>query len=337
MCSTSCYLFNVPFDSTSCCFIELHLVVIQILNWYPFFFFSFLFFCTGYGGISIKTHTRIAALVYALFGIPLVLLYLSVMGDGLSTIMRCLFRRLRTCGTKRNRSESTSSQSSGNNSNSSSTTGIGTINGRTDNGSISDKSFHNASMVAPSLKAAKLSKPNQNYDNNYSNQMYNYTYYQHSNGVPISISVMILICYITLGAALFHRIQTWNVLESLYFCFTSLGTIGFGELEPKGNIAQYAASAYILIGMAIVAMCFNLIRTEILMWLRRFDGERSEEKSHASTVSGPGNGRNVGASMSQNSFAHLMPHHNHLMHQMPSGAGPIEDVALVTVAVAPKS
>lgn len=301
------------------------------------FFFS-LFSFSGYGGISIKTHTRIAALLYALFGIPLVLLYLSVMGNGLSTIMRCMFRRLRTCGTKRNRSESTSSQSSGNNSNSSSSTGIGTINGRTDNGSIIDKSFHNASLVASNLKASKLSKANQNYDNNYGNQLYNYSYYRHSNGVPVSISVMILICYITLGAALFHRIQTWNVLESLYFCFTSLGTIGFGELEPKGNIAQYAASAYILIGLAVVAMCFNLIRTEISMWLRRCEGEQnSDEKSHASTISGPGNGRNVGAGISQNSFAHLMPHHNHMMHQLPSSGAPIEDVALVTVSVAPKS
>lgn len=291
----------------------------------------------GYGGISIKTHTRIAALLYALFGIPLVLLYLSVMGDGLSTIMRCLFRRLRTCGSKSSRSDNTSSQSSGNNSNSSSSTGIGAINGRTDNASIIDKSFHNASMVASTLNTGKLSKANQKYDNNYSNQMYNYSYYRHSNGVPVSISIMILICYITLGAALFHRIQTWNVLESLYFCFTSLGTIGFGELEPKGNVAQYAASAYILIGMAVVAMCFNLIRTEMSMWLRRFSGEDNDEKSHASTISGPGNGRNVGAGISQNSFAHLMPHHNHLMHQLTGSGGPIEDVALVTVAVTPKS
>lgn len=261
------------------------------------------------------------------------------MGDGLSTIMRCLFRRLRTCGTKRSRSESTSSQSSGNNSNSSSTTGIGTINGRTDNGAIMDKSFHNASMMvaASSLKAGKLSKANQSYDNNFSNQTYNYNYYRHSNGVPISISIMILICYVTLGAALFHRIQTWNVLESIYFCFTSLVTVGFGELEPKGSIAQYAASAYILIGLSVVAMCFNLIRMEINSWLRRFDGERVDEKSHASTISGPGNGRNVGTGLAPNNYAHLMPHHNHLMHQLPPSGGPIEDVALVTVAVAPKS
>lgn len=93
----------------------------------------------------------------------------------------------------------------------------------------------------------------------------------HSQSVvPISICIMILICYITLGAVLFHKLQPWGVLESLYFCFTSLGTIGFGDLMPKGTVAQYAASAYIIIGMAVVAMCFSLIQTELIIWLKKF-------------------------------------------------------------------
>lgn len=81
---------------------------------------------------------------------------------------------------------------------------------------------------------------------------------------------MILICYITLGAVLFHKIQQWGVLESLYFCFTSLGTIGFGDLQPQGQVAQYVASGYILFGMAVVAMCFSFIQTELVVWLRKF-------------------------------------------------------------------
>lgn len=69
---------------------------------------------------------------------------------------------------------------------------------------------------------------------------------------------------------MFHELQQWGVLESLYFCFTSLSTIGFGDLHPKNEVGLYAASAYILIGMAIVAMCFSLIQTELIIWLRKF-------------------------------------------------------------------
>lgn len=282
------------------------------------------------------------------------------MGDALSTSMRCIFRKLRTCGSNGNRSDSSNSgTNSGTNSNSSSTTGIGTINGRPDSGSVIDKSYHNQSIISASnLNSSKLMKSNPNYDpNGYQSnqpqqhqqqQFYNNSnqYYQYTNGVPISICIMILICYITLGAALFHRLQNWNALECIYFCFTSLGTIGFGELEPKGNIAQYTASVYILIGMAIGAMCFNLIQSEILHWLQRIDANRTnqqtDEKSIAATISGPGNGTNINAGLSQAGFAHLMSHgpsshHNHMFNQLPSGGPQMEDVALVTVAVAPKS
>lgn len=93
---------------------------------------------------------------------------------------------------------------------------------------------------------------------------------QKQSAVPISICIMILICYITSGAALFHELQKWGVLESLYFCFTALSTIGFGDLQPKDDVGMYAASAYIIVGMAIVAMCFSLIQTELIIWLRKF-------------------------------------------------------------------
>lgn len=154
------------------------------------------------------------------------------MGDGLSSAMRCVFRKIRTS------SDNSKTIPSENGSN---------------GGSVNNEKRppHNFHMKLNSVNGSSYSS-------------------YHSPSVPISICVMILICYITLGAVLFHKVQPWGVLESLYFCFTSLGTIGFGDLSPKGSIAQYAASAYILIGMAVVAMCFSLIQTELILWLRKF-------------------------------------------------------------------
>lgn len=348
---------------------------------------SFFYSQIGYGGIAARTQWgRIAALLYALFGIPIVLLYLSTMGECLSTIMRCLFRRLRTCGSGR-RSASSSNSSSGTNSSSNSTTGIssgnvgvGGVSGRHENGMIVDKrmgdqaTFHGMPNVI--TKSVKLSEANQKYLSIYggvggggnggsaggsgngggitSQQLY--YYHRHSGSVPISICIMIIICYMTLGAVLFHRIQNWSVLESLYFCFTSLGTIGFGDISPKGNVAQYAASAYILIGMAVVAMCFSLIQSELVLWLRKFGVQDQQQSSSGNGgVGGSGgagvggvgmggaanatsNGSGANGSNTNGAYNHLMhpSHHNHLMHQLPASSA-VEDVALVTVAVTPKS
>ncbi|XP_041767821.1 uncharacterized protein LOC121591420 [Anopheles merus] len=220
-----------------------------------------------FSGISPRTQWgRVAALIYALFGIPIILLYLSAIGEGLSSGMRCLFRRLRP-----NRSPSGSTKNS-NSSNSS----VGSV----------SVPMSSKATVAELQKRSQQQSYHQSWNHGGTTIHDPCAYALNAHGlrggmatnskmhsqsvVPISICIMILICYITLGAVLFHKLQPWGVLESLYFCFTSLGTIGFGDLMPKGTVAQYAASAYIIIGMAVVAMCFSLIQTELIIWLKKF-------------------------------------------------------------------
>lgn len=80
-----------------------------------------------------------------------------------------------------------------------------------------------------------------------------------------------ILAYICSGALLFHRLENWSLLEGSYFCFTSLGTIGFGDLIPGQNaeeISLCACSAYILTGMALVAMCFSLVQDQVISLFR---------------------------------------------------------------------
>lgn len=243
------------------------------------------------------------------------------MGEGLSSVMRFLFRKLRSCGRVRKSGGSSTSNSSNTSTNSSTGSVVGIKMTATENG-LMEKRSQNYNGNGGGSKGKYLSA-NQRYGGY--NPHYQQSQHQHSPSVPISICVMILICYVTMGAVLFNRIQSWGVLESLYFCFTSLGTIGFGDLLPKGNIAQYAASAYILIGMAVVAMCFSLIQTELIMWLRKFGVQ--DQQTHPSSSSAPA------------SYNHMIhsKHNSHMMHQLPPPSTAPEDVALVTVSVTPKS
>ncbi|XP_045466129.1 TWiK family of potassium channels protein 7-like [Harmonia axyridis] len=180
---------------------------------------SFLYSLTlittiGYGPVSPKTSWgKLVTILYALVGIPLMLLYLSTTGDVLAKSFRRLYGKI--CG--RN---------------------------------LRKLPCSCADMVR----------------------------------VPVTLCVVILLTYICSGAILFSRLEDWSLLEGSYFCFVSLGTIGFGDLLPGKNteeISLCACSAYILTGLALVAMCFSLVQDEVIT-LFRFIGASCTRTSAAS-------------------------------------------------------
>ncbi|CAD6992336.1 unnamed protein product [Ceratitis capitata] len=84
-----------------------------------------------------------------------------------------------------------------------------------------------------------------------------------------------LICVVTTlssltiagGAAAFSRYEGWSYFDSVYYCFITLTTIGFGDMvalqkdNALNNKPQYVMFAliFILFGLAIVAASLNLL------------------------------------------------------------------------------
>ncbi|KAJ8681071.1 hypothetical protein QAD02_016858 [Eretmocerus hayati] len=91
---------------------------------------------------------------------------------------------------------------------------------------------------------------------------------------PISICLGAMICYIVAGAFTLHKLEGWTFIDASYFCFMSLSTIGFGDMVPGSypsqsapearNITVWFCSCYIMSGMALTAMCFNILHDEIV-------------------------------------------------------------------------
>ncbi|KAH1017132.1 hypothetical protein HUJ05_007838 [Dendroctonus ponderosae] len=111
-----------------------------------------------------------------------------------------------------------------------------------------------------------------------SDGMTNYTdesYDVQNVTVPITVCLMIMVGYICGGAILFCQWEYdsgWTFLDASYFCFISLSTIGFGDFVPgdkiygQGKIEEILelkfvfCSMYLMLGMALIAMCFNLMQ-----------------------------------------------------------------------------
>ncbi|CAB4058143.1 unnamed protein product [Lepeophtheirus salmonis] len=87
--------------------------------------------------------------------------------------------------------------------------------------------------------------------------------------VPIWLSICLVIAYILFGAYIFKAWEGWTLLDSSYFCFITLTTIGFGDLVPDqrtedGEKRIALCSLYLLFGIAMIAMSFNLVQEEVI-------------------------------------------------------------------------
>ncbi|XP_071447826.1 LOW QUALITY PROTEIN: uncharacterized protein [Hetaerina americana] len=88
--------------------------------------------------------------------------------------------------------------------------------------------------------------------------------------VPIWLCVFLVVSYIFGGAFLFSEWEKWPFLDSAYFCFITLTTIGFGDFVPAQRVKDNAevsialCSLYLLFGIALLAMSFNLVQEEVI-------------------------------------------------------------------------
>ncbi|XP_046449821.1 TWiK family of potassium channels protein 7-like isoform X2 [Daphnia pulex] len=80
--------------------------------------------------------------------------------------------------------------------------------------------------------------------------------------LSVVLVVALLIVYIAIGGGIFMIWEDWNFLESFYFCFITMTTIGFGDLVPAQTTYMLVSIAYILVGLALTTSIIELIRRQ---------------------------------------------------------------------------
>ncbi|XP_014663612.1 PREDICTED: uncharacterized protein LOC106806251 [Priapulus caudatus] len=98
------------------------------------------------------------------------------------------------------------------------------------------------------------------------------------NEVPISVSIILLGGYVFGGAWLFNYMEGWNDLtKGAYFTFITLSTIGLGDIVPGstflsgdfGQVRYISITFYVVFGLALISMCFNLMQAGVINKVRR--------------------------------------------------------------------
>uniref|UniRef100_A0A1B0FI21 Potassium channel domain-containing protein n=1 Tax=Glossina morsitans morsitans TaxID=37546 RepID=A0A1B0FI21_GLOMM len=95
--------------------------------------------------------------------------------------------------------------------------------------------------------------------------------------VPLIIVILILIFYVCLGTMVFALWENWSLIDGAYFCFVTLTTIGCSGLTPEKTLhgpelQLIVCCAYLLLGLVLVAMSFNILETQLMWSCKRLTG-----------------------------------------------------------------
>ena len=100
-------------------------------------------------------------------------------------------------------------------------------------------------------------------------------------------SLVFLVLLTLLSGTLFYsQVEGWSVVDALFFCVTTLTTVGYGDLVPTKTIAKLFTVIYIFAGLSIIAGFINTIAKETLGRHTSGRSSSSEEGQEDEDVSG---------------------------------------------------
>ena len=63
--------------------------------------------------------------------------------------------------------------------------------------------------------------------------------------------------FIGLGTVIYHFVEGWSWLHSLYFSVITLTIIGYGDFSPQTDLGKIFTFLYIVVGVALILGFFN--------------------------------------------------------------------------------
>lgn len=75
----------------------------------------------------------------------------------------------------------------------------------------------------------------------------------------LTILILIFLAAIFLGAYVYHYVEGWRYLDSVYFTVITVTTIGYGDFSPQSDVGKIFTMFFSFFGIGMAFYFFSLI------------------------------------------------------------------------------
>jgi voltage-gated potassium channel len=76
--------------------------------------------------------------------------------------------------------------------------------------------------------------------------------------------LLLVASLLILGTIFYMLVEGWSVVDAVYFCAMSLGTVGFGDVVPETAVGKLFTVVYVLAGIGILVSFFTALASKTL-------------------------------------------------------------------------
>ncbi|MGD9724309.1 MAG: potassium channel family protein [Pirellulales bacterium] len=71
--------------------------------------------------------------------------------------------------------------------------------------------------------------------------------------------VVIALFLVVVGTVFYHFVEGWQLIDALYFCVTTLTTVGFGDLAPQTTLGRAFTIPYVIVGVGLMIALVSML------------------------------------------------------------------------------